>query len=138
MYNKTFADGYSFSVGNTLSLEYNVQLKVGMDLTSVELSENAKIVVSYVNYEGDLVAKEVSLKDYNYGSEIVYVSCDTLTALDHNAQVKFEVIDGENVILSFANSVESFTARLSEDNAKAGICTALMKYCDAAEAYFNK
>ncbi len=137
-YGKTFADGYDFKVGNTLSLEYNIQLKVGFDLRELTLSDSAKIIVSYVNYSGKTISKEVSLADYAYKTEIVIVSCDTLTAHEQATQVKFELVDGDNKIVTFTNSVESFTARLGADSEKVDICNALMKYCDSAKAYFKK
>ena len=135
-YAKVYADGYAFSAGHTLSLEYNVQLKLGMDIRALNLSEDAKIVVSYVDYSGKTVVKTVDVEGYKSG--IVYVTCDTLTAMDREAQVKFELIDGEDVIFTFANSVEGYTARLGAESNESNICGALMKYCDAAAAYFNK
>ena len=133
-----YSTNAEFNVANTLSLEYNIQLKVGIDLRGVTVQDGAKIVVSYVDYEGHTITKEVSLSEYNYATEVVIVTCDTLTALDAKAQVSFELVNGEDKVLVFSNSVESFTARLSADNAKVDICTALMKYCDSAKAYFNK
>ena len=135
MYSKVYAEGYSFEALNTLTLESNVQIKIRLDLTNVELSDNAKVLVSYVDHKGITVSKEVSLADYNGG--YVYVSCDTLTALDHNAKVTFQLVDGESALYTFTTSVEAFTARLSADNNKVDICTALMKYCDSAETYFK-
>ena len=134
-YEKVYADGYAFSAGHTLSLEYNVQLKLGMDIRALDLSDDAKIVVSYVAYNGKTVTKTVSVEGYKSG--IIYVTCDTLTAMDREAQVKFELIDGENVIFTFANSVEGYTARLGAESNESDICGALMKYCDSAVAYFN-
>ena len=135
-YEKVYADGYAFTARHTLTLEYNIQLKLGMDLRALDLGDDAKIVVSYVDVNGNTVTKTVSVE--NYKSAPVYVSCDTLTAIDREAQVKFELIDGENVIFTFANSVEGYTARLEAESEETSICGALMKYCDSAVAYFNK
>ena len=137
-YSKVYADGYSFQAGHTLTLEYNIQLKAGMDLRYTDLSDDAKIVISYVNYDGKTITKTVNLKDTDYKTNILYVSCDTLTARDAAAQVKFELIDGDAVIYTFTNSVESFTARSSASDSDLALCEALMKYCDSASAYFTK
>ena len=137
-YSKVYADGYSFQAGHTLTLEYNIQLKAGMDLRYTDISDDAKIVISYVNYEGKTITKTVNLKDTDYKTNILYVSCDTLTARDAAAQVKFELIDGDAVIYTFTNSVESFTARSSASDSDLALCEALMKYCDSASAYFTK
>ena len=137
-YSKVYADGYSFQAGHTLTLEYNIQLKAGMDLRYTDISDDAKIVISYVNYEGKTITKTVNLKDTDYKTNILYVSCDTLTARDAAAQVKFELIDGDAVIYTFTNSVESFTARSSASDRDLALCEALMKYCDSASAYFTK
>ena len=138
VYNKYVADGYSFRVMGTLTLESNIQIKLGFDLSNVALSENAKIVVSYVAAKtGETITKVVNLSEVNT-NEVVYVTCDTLTARDHNQAVTYEIIDGETTIFSYTTSVECFVARLAAGNEKVSICEALMKYCDSAEAYFKK
>lgn len=136
MYSKTYADGYDFTIANTLILENNIQLKAGFDLRSLDLSEDAKIVMTYVNVKGITVTTELSLKDYDYKNEVTLITCDGLTARDADVQITVELVDGENVIATFTNSVEGFVARLSETSEKADVCTALMKYCDSAKAYF--
>lgn len=136
MYSKTYAEGYNFTIANTLILENNIQLKAGFDLRSLDLSEDAKIVMTYVNVKGITVTTELSLKDYDYKNEVTLITCDGLTARDADVQITFELVDGENVIAAFTNSVEGFVARLSETSEKADVCTALMKYCDSAKAYF--
>ena len=108
-----------------------------MDLKALDLGDDAKIVVSYVDNNGKTVTKTVALDD-SYKTGIVYVTCDSLTALDRSAQVKFELIDGDNVIFTFTNSVESYVARLADGDVETDICGALMKYCDSAAAYFKK
>ena len=91
-----------------------------------------------MDYAGKTVTKEISVKNYDYKNKTVTVSCDTLTARDAGARVEFKLVDGGVDIFTFTTGLETYTACLDSGAATYDICTALMKYCDSAAAYFAK
>ena len=134
MHSKTFAEGYSFTAANRLLLDNNIRLQAAFDLRALTLSENAKIRLSYVSSTGTSYVTEYAVADYDYKGDYIIISCDTLTPLDQNVKVSFEVIDGATTILTLTDSVEAYVARMGTGSLEA-VCTALMQYCDSVKVY---
>ena len=136
-YQKTWTEGYEnkISMATKVVLGNNIELQFGFIISEeIELSENARLVVTYIDHNGNAERKEFSVD--NYKGRIVVASIDSLNALDAGIVITCSLIDGDMTYASVTNSVESYVAGLSAD--KVGVGIALMKYCDSAVAYFNE
>lgn len=130
------ADGYAFNFFTNVVLDNNIQIMFAFqNLNSVEFSEDAKIVISYNDHDGNLVKNELAISEAQIEGSFIIVTVDSFSALDSSALVTCELVEGETVIASVSDSVEGYVARIT-DESMIKVGTAMMKYCDSAYAYF--
>lgn len=121
-------------MGTTLALENKIVLGIFFNEIAEIESDGLKAVVSYTDHSGNEVSYEVEEWDFNTDLTGFYgIMVDTLVAADVFTVVNVEIYDGETLVASCADSIESYLVRQSAT--LGDIYVALMKYVVAAYNY---
>ena len=132
--NQTAGAGY---LGAALTLENQILLDFvfqGMDY------QNFTAVVSYTDHYGNEKTASIpgsAFKVYQTGASY-YVSVDTLVVADWQQVVTCTVKNGETVVASVSDSIESYIHRQLEKETLTDIVGAIAKFGQSANAYFHQ
>ena len=120
----------NFAVSN-VSLKSNIQLLFAFR----DVTQDMNAVVTYTNHNGTAKTINVSGSEFTANGSFYVVTVNTLAVADARQDVTCVVYDGETEVARVTDSVESYTARATGDNAV--LFQALMQFADSAYAYFH-
>lgn len=119
--------------GSSLLLKENIQLLIAF--SDLEVGKTAKI--SYTNHNNKQITVETATVDgADYGASGMHVVLiDSFAIADARGLITVEVYDGETVLASASDSIESYVAREISNSRNVDLCTAMMKFADATYAF---
>ncbi len=119
--------------GSSLLLKENIQLLLAFS----NLDESMTAKISYTNHNGtpvEVTAKTVAGEKYGAnGLRVVLI--DGFAIADARGLITVEVYNGETLVASASDSIESYVAREIEAARNADLCTKIMMFADATYAF---
>lgn len=125
----TTGEGY---LGTAFVLNNNIAMAMALDASVI--GKNCTAKVAFTNYK-EVAQEEVTLNaDASSTENTTVFVFNGLVAADGRCEVTWKFYDGETLVLTVTDSMEAYVGRMIGEYA---YLEALMKYSDAAYAYFT-
>lgn len=139
IYIGTPSDPVLFS-GLSVSLSSSLAVNYYMTISASQSTTNLKLVCTYTSSYGEQITKNIPFSEFrNAGGEYV-ASLQSVAAADARCKITVQVYDGDTPVSgTFTSSIADYAkSDLDNDANEATIIYSMMKYCDAAHAFFNE
>ena len=116
--------------GSRAVYDNSILLQFRFSFGKLVLSENAKVVISYVDSRGNLVSSETLLSEVETSGSAYLVSIESLDPADCRCDIQVSIVDNGETLVTVIDSLASYAARTN-----ANVALAMVQYGDAARAY---
>ena len=123
----TDANGYY--VGSTLTLENSIL----MTLYFKNISRDMRAVVTFTNHSGSAQEIEVSGSEFKANGSYLGVEVDEIVVADARQLVTVKIYDGDTLLSTVSDSIESNAARSTGE-----LFDAIMRFADSAYKMFRE
>lgn len=118
-------------IGTSLVLVSRIEMQMGFK----GFKDSLVAAVTYTDHYGNSVSKNISAADFvKYNSDVYAVPIPGIVVADGRQMITVTVKDGDVVVASATDSIESYVARMTD---KGALYQAILDFSDAAYASFH-